>query len=117
MSDHEYAPGLPIAGVDGCKRGWLCVLRDTDGNVTSSCFDTAEALLAQSPRPAVLTIDIPIGLPDVGPLTCDVEARVFVGPRRSSVFPAPIRPVLTASSWQEACTIRHGIEGKRDERP
>jgi predicted RNase H-like nuclease len=29
------------------------------------------------------------------------------------VFPAPIRPVLAARSWEEACGIRSRVEGKR----
>jgi predicted RNase H-like nuclease len=29
------------------------------------------------------------------------------------VFPAPIRPVLAARSWEEACAIRSRVEGKR----
>jgi predicted RNase H-like nuclease len=29
------------------------------------------------------------------------------------VFPAPLRRVLAARSWEEACAIRAGIEGRR----
>lgn len=44
---------------------------------------------------------------------CDQLARERLGVRRSSLFPAPIRPVLQAGSWAEACVIREQIEGKR----
>jgi predicted RNase H-like nuclease len=46
--------------------------------------------------------------------TCDVEARRLLGPGRgSSVFPAPIRPVLTATSYTDACQVGVQIEGKK----
>ena len=51
------------------------------------------------------------GLPSTSPSDCpsrdrgaaDVEARRRVGPRRSSVFPAPARAVLGAPTYAEAC--------------
>jgi predicted RNase H-like nuclease len=101
------------AGADGCSGGWICVTCDGSGAVESSCFETAEALLAQQPRPDALAIDVPIGLPGRGARECDRAARAALGRRRSSVFPAPPRPVLAAASWEEACRIREGIEGKR----
>ena len=51
---------------------------------------------------AVVGIDIPIGLPESGARACDIEARARVGARRSSVFPAPARCVLTVSSYADA---------------
>ncbi len=62
----------------------------------------------------VIAIDIPIGLPETGPRECDVLARRLLGrARASSVFPAPIRAVLGAKDYQQACAIRHKIEGKK----
>jgi predicted RNase H-like nuclease len=49
----------------------------------------------------VIAIDIPIGLPTAGPRACDREARALVGPRRSSVFPAPSRSSLSAVTFAE----------------
>ena len=36
----------------------------------------------------------------------------MLGKRRSSVFPAPIRPILTATSHADASSIRRRVEGK-----
>jgi predicted RNase H-like nuclease len=49
----------------------------------------------------VVAVDIPIGLPDVPGQrrACDTEARRALGPRRSSVFPAPSRGALRAHRW------------------
>ena len=58
----------------------------------------------ESGRMAAAAIDIPIGLAGTGRRrACDVEARRLIGPRRSSVFPAPVRTVLGAATYDEAC--------------
>src|SRR5262249_1111464 len=43
---------------------------------------------------------------------CDVEARRLLDTRLSSVFPAPVRPILTATSQADASRIRRNVEGK-----
>jgi predicted RNase H-like nuclease len=48
----------------------------------------------------MVAVDMPIGLPDQpGPRACDRAARRLLGPRRSSVFPAPSRAHLAAASF------------------
>jgi predicted RNase H-like nuclease len=59
-----------------------------------------------------VAIDIPIGLAADGPRRADVEARRQLGPRRSSVFPAPVRSVLNAVSYEEACAVSRAACGK-----
>ncbi len=61
---------------------------------------------------AVVAVDIPIGLADREPRACDREARRLLGPRRSSVFPAPVRAVLGAGSYEEACAVSRRASGK-----
>lgn len=103
------------AGADGCRKGWICITRDLDSSkIASGCFSSARELICQEPAPDILTIDIPIGLLDAGARHCDREARRELRwPRASSVFTAPLRPMLTAKSWVQACEIRQRIEGKR----
>ena len=57
-------------------------------------------------------IDIPIGLADREPRSCDVAARRLLGPRRSSIFPAPVRAVLEAASYAEACMLSRRASGR-----
>lgn len=64
-------------------------------------------------RPDVAGVDVPIGLLGRGARNCDLEARRLLGVRRSSVFPAPTRAILTATSHGEASRIRDGVEQKR----
>ncbi len=101
-----------IAGVDGCRAGWVAALQSVGtGELTLAVFPRLADLLASSRRPAIIAIDIPIGLADSGPRACDIEARRLLGPRRSSVFPPPIRPVLQIEDYpraNEESKRRHG---------
>jgi predicted RNase H-like nuclease len=59
-----------------------------------------------------VAVDIPIGLAASGPRACDAEARRRLGPRRSSVFPAPVRAVLATRTYEEACAVSREVSGK-----
>src|SRR5262245_49499590 len=103
-----------LCGVDGCKAGWLAV--STSADVDRLDWKVVQRLnelrIGLSP-PAVIAIDIPIGLPELGARQCDIEARRLLGPgRASSVFPAPIRPILSAGSYPAASAIRRAHEAK-----
>src|SRR5215211_5272209 len=66
---------------------------------------------------ALIAVDMPIGLPsgaprDDGRRRADAEARAFLGPRRAaSVFSAPCRPTLAATSYREACDLEVRARG------
>lgn len=78
------------------------------------CFrvDSLSALLAAHPALQCVAIDVPIGLVEKGSRLCDEAARRQLGPRRNSVFTAPIRPLLGAASQADASRLRRQIEGK-----
>jgi len=104
-----------VCGADGCRAGWVVLTKDLDaGSIFwHLCTDARDLFCSQS-TPQVIALDIPIGLPEHGPRTCDLQARKLLGPgRASSVFPAPIRPILAASSYEAACQIRLRVEGKK----
>ncbi len=100
-----------IAGVDGCKMGWIAAIEGRSGATTISLFRNFVELLQCSDL-SVVVIDVPIGLTETGPRAADVEARRMLGPRGCCVFPAPIRPILDSSCQQEASAQRRKIEGK-----
>jgi predicted RNase H-like nuclease len=55
---------------------------------------------------AIVAIDMPIGLSDDGSRGCDLTARRLLGrPRASSVFPAPCRAALAATTYRRACAL------------
>ena len=102
-----------VAGLDGCRGGWYIVQESTDGTITGRVCASFRDALQLIPAPAPIAIDIPIGLKSSGARTCDLAARRALAPTRgSSVFPAPIRPVLHASTHKEASDMRRAVEGK-----
>lgn len=103
---------MTIAGADWFEGSWLTVFEDGSGAVTVWRAPSFAELLAW-PELETLVIDIPVGLPDRGDRACDRMARRLIRPRGSSVFPAPIRPLLGARTLGEASQIRYAIEGKR----
>lgn len=103
-----------IAGADGCKNGWIVATLDTVLQTTSyQRVSAIEEIFGNFSGLEVLAIDIPIGLPDRGPRACDIAARARLGrPRGSSVFPAPIRPTLSANSHCHASMIGRDMDGR-----
>jgi len=102
-----------LAGVDGCRIGWVAVIEST-GLLSTLVTTSMTELVDELDSNALIAIDIPIGLMDAGPRYCDVAARALLGaPRASSVFPAPNRAVLMARSYGEACSARQSLDGKK----
>lgn len=83
---------------------------DVAVTVVPSVTDVVRAL--DTGALAAVAVDIPIGLASSGPRVCDREARRRLGPRRGSVFPAPVRAVLGTSSYEEACAVSRQVCGK-----
>jgi len=84
------------------------------GGAAVECVADLRSVIADldSGRLAAAGIDVPIGLPPSGPRQCDVEARRLIGPRRSSVFPAPARGVLGATNYTDALERSRTVSGK-----
>jgi predicted RNase H-like nuclease len=102
-----------IRGVDGCKGGWLCLSVNVNGGkLAAQVFPDAKSLL-ESGAGAITAIDIPIGLPSDNSRQCDIEARRILGPRRSSVFPAPVRCAVEAATYDLACNTSEEACGKK----
>jgi predicted RNase H-like nuclease/predicted enzyme related to lactoylglutathione lyase len=98
------------AGVDLARGGLAVVVLEGNRVVEAfRCETIADALLVDAD---VVGVDIPIGIPDAGTREADVAARRFVGPRASSVFPTPIRPVLEAETYAEARAVATELTGK-----
>ncbi len=103
-----------LAGADGCRGGWIRCARETEtGELRFALIARAAALLVEPPAPECLALDMPIGLPEAGPRACDREARARLGPRRNSVFPAPVRACLSATDHPAASRIAEAIDGRR----
>jgi predicted RNase H-like nuclease len=103
-----------LAGVDGCPGGWVVAIEDRGSRALSLVVaPDFESVLALRPFWSAIAVDMPIGLPDRGPRACDLAARKLLGAGATSrVFSAPIRAVLYAASYAEACRRSRASHGK-----
>ncbi len=108
-----------VAGVDGCPGGWLAVFVPVEGpgpapgSVTAhpeaarvALFSRFADILQCGEAPAVIAVDIPIGLPEratAGGRACDVAARTVLGGRQSAVFAIPSRAAVMCTDYRDAC--------------
>jgi predicted RNase H-like nuclease len=86
-----------------------------EGHWEADVFENISGLWERCGGAALLLIDIPIGLPDKGPLerACDREARHVLGRRRSSVFRVPCRAATQARSYEQAKQADKDRTGKK----
>lgn len=102
---------LRVAGVDGCRGGWLAALVRLSA-ATGRWEDLQLVLLPRfgdmlrmAAQPYRVAVDIPVGLLDVpvrGGRECDRLARRLLQGRRASVFTPPTRRALAATTYREA---------------
>ena len=96
------------AGVDGCRAGWIVVLReaaDAEPPKALVCETFAEVLDLKE-APVAIAVDMPIGLGETsirGGRACEVEARKRLGKRQSSVFSTPARAAVMETGYRRAC--------------
>jgi predicted RNase H-like nuclease len=86
---------MHVAGVDGCRDGW--VVATDDGVAVSRSFATIAAANFD-----LVAVDMPIGLPDAWGRAADRAARTYIRPRGSCIFPAPPRVLLAFEAYADA---------------
>jgi predicted RNase H-like nuclease len=108
----RYRRDVQIVGADGCKAGWIAVavVADDLGRAQARNFANFAELVGAFEPDAILTVDMPIGLPDRaigGGRAADWAARDFLESRRASVFPVPSRQAVYAfeQRYAQACAI------------
>lgn len=97
-----------VAGVDGCRTGWLAVMRDPNGSRLPrlEVFANFSEILSSTIIPAIIAVDMPIGLPDrtEGPgRVAEQAVRPLLGARQSSVFSIPARAAVMCETYRQAC--------------
>lgn len=108
-----------IAGVDGCKGGWLVAMASGWPCPARPrlvlCPDFPSVLNATMGCAAV-AVDMPMGLPDAGEgRDCDRQARALLKARHgagSRVFPPPCRAALAARDWPHFQEVHRTVAGK-----
>lgn len=111
----EVLPLRP-AGVDGCRGGWVVATRDAVVVVPRLAPLLRSAGPGCDTHPGLGTLDIvgvdmPIGLPARPGRAADSAARALLGPRRSSVFPAPARAVVGHRTHADANAASRALFG------
>jgi predicted RNase H-like nuclease len=104
-----------VAGADVAKGRWVVAALEAGRFVEAVIVDHLNQLRQRLGPLAHLALDIPIGLPSDGsawPRPADTEARAIIGPRRSSVFLTPPRPVLDAASYGAANLLHRELTGR-----
>lgn len=99
-------------GVDGWKDGWVAVVLEAGTFVDAVVGRDLASVLQRFPSVVAVAVDMPIGFPTTQVRRADSEARAFIGPRRSSVFPVLPRPVYEADSYAEALEVCNKLWGK-----
>lgn len=99
-----------VAGVDGCRAGWIVALRPLagPGDLALRLVGTFAEVLVLPEMPEVIAVDIPIGLPErsgVGGRPADVAARSRLGYRQSCVFAVPSRAAVMELDYRRSCEI------------
>jgi len=96
-----------LAGVDGCRTGWIAAfVRPTGDEGMIAVYPHFADVLAAPQVPRVAAVDVPIGLPDrAGPGGRQAEntVRPLLGARQSSVFSVPARAAVEALDYASAC--------------
>lgn len=104
-----------VAGADVAHGRWVVVVLENGRFQRALVVDHLLQLGHRLGLPDLLALDIPIGLPTDGadyPRPSELEARIFIGPRRSSVFPAPLRLVYDESNYSAANALHRELIGK-----
>ena len=106
---HATQKDLWLAGADGCAGGWIVAfVRPTGDEARLRIVPRFAGVLSAPERPAVVAVDMPIGLPErTGPggRAAENAVRPLLGQRQSSVFPVPSRAAIEARDYREACRI------------
>lgn len=93
---------MKVAGIDGCKKGWIAVLLEGKTIVEVKGFKDFEAVVGGLGGVEFIGIDIPLGLPVTGDRKADILARERLGSRWNTVFMALPRNVLKAPDYGAA---------------
>ena len=100
-------PGAWLAGVDGCRGGWIAAfVRTKGGDVRVRVVPRFADVLSGPEAPALVAVDMPIGLPErtgAGGRAAENAVRPLLGVRQSSVFSVPARAAIYAGGYGGAC--------------
>ena len=99
-----------IAGVDGCKLGWIIVKYD-EQNYSFGLYSTIEELYEDNQDLQRVLIDIPIGLASSShKRTIEKQMRIALSSRSSTVFNPPCRRAVYLDDYEKAKVVNLEVE-------
>tara|TARA_B100001057_G_scaffold496314_1_gene597470 strand:- start:993 stop:1691 length:699 start_codon:yes stop_codon:yes gene_type:complete len=107
MNSNRY-----FVGIDGCRSGWIGIYNFNDNFGTSGIIHKKKIseIISSFPSNSIFLIDMPIFLSNRKyARKCDVEAKKFLGKRRSSIFFAPCSQALRTKNYNDANNINKKI--------
>ncbi len=109
MRDYGRNDGIWLAGVDGCRAGWVVAFVRPETEETRIRVVPRFADIPRAPEnPAIIAVDMPIGLPErtgYGGRAAENAIRPLLGARQSSVFSVPSRAAMQALDYRQACNL------------
>jgi predicted RNase H-like nuclease len=98
-----------LAGVDGCRAGWVVALVQPGGDEARVRVEAQFAdILAAPEKPAIIAVDMPVGLPErtgTGGRAAENAVRPLLGARQSAVFSVPSRAAMAETDYRKACAV------------
>ena len=100
-------------GIGACRAGWICFRFEGD-TCTFGVQERLAKIIQDIPADTCALINVPIGLRQRGKRerSCDVAARELLGPRRSAIFPAPLRSSLKFDNYADASARNRALSGR-----
>lgn len=109
----QVDPSLTSIGVDGCAGGWLLAALK-QGKLSLKKYGSVNDIVRDYPDFDGFLIDMVIGLPgNKEQIRPDGFARKIIKERASTIFPAPCRQAIYATSKAEAYRQNEIILGKK----
>jgi 8-oxo-dGTP diphosphatase len=101
-----------IAGVDGCKSGWIMVKYVKDV-FSYGIYDTMQELFSENYDLQRVLVDIPVGLASANlKRSIEQDLRRELKYRHSTVFNPPCREALYTENYSAARKVNMEVEGK-----
>ncbi|MCT7351863.1 DUF429 domain-containing protein [Streptomyces sp. 15-116A] len=104
---------MDVLGIDAWKLGWAGI-RLADGEYAGSIVDARlDTLIERAPSVQAIAVDMPLGLVEKGWRAADLEAKLLLRARRSSVFLVAPRPAWLETDYVAAGDRCQELTGQR----
>lgn len=101
-----------VAGLDGCRGGWVCCTLERTGGPVVSLEESLEFIGDGGDGCDLCCVDMPVGLAERGLRAPDLEAKRLLGRWNARVFLTPARGVFACTDYPDANARSRDLSGK-----